>query len=315
MCWGAVQWSRLNKVYIGADRFTAAKYGFDDKVFYDEVEQHSEKIFGLHRYGYMVDSHAKSSDGAPAQKVSEERVHKHMMEVHTGILQNEVERLFTGATNKTYRRRLNSGQGMLRKVYEDAFGGRPKSHEPERTPSGETKPDLPAISSGGDVVDPSSHEAFMRRAVDVARLSSKHGASKEREPFGAVVVREGQVIATGTNSVLQSRDATATAEVNAIRAAAKCMGTYNLQECTMYCTTVPDVMSMSACLWARVPRVFCGVTQEFALRFGHEEGWLHFKELATEDAGKRTIQSQTNVARSACEDVFKFWASLAGKIY
>merc|ERR1719450_1444331 len=77
MCWGAVQWSRLSKVYIGADRFTAAKYGFDDKVFYDEVEHHSAEIFGLHRYGHMLDSHATTKD-----KISEERVHKNMMEVH-----------------------------------------------------------------------------------------------------------------------------------------------------------------------------------------------------------------------------------------
>merc|ERR1740115_404344 len=48
MCWGAVQWSRLNKAYIGVDRETAAKYGFDDKVFYEEVDEKAG-IYGLRR--------------------------------------------------------------------------------------------------------------------------------------------------------------------------------------------------------------------------------------------------------------------------
>ena len=82
-----------------------------------------------------------------------------------------------------------------------------------------------------------------------------------------------------------------------------------------YCTTVPDVMSMSACLWARLPKVVCGVTQEFALRYGHEEGWLHFHELMTADEGLRNIPTERNCARSECEDVFKFWSSLNGTIY
>jgi hypothetical protein len=57
------------------------------------------------------------------------------------------------------------------------------------------------------------------------------------------------------------------------------------------------------------------VTQEFALRYGHEEGWLHFHEFMTDDAATRIIPTQTNVAREDCEEVFKFWSGLNGTIY
>merc|ERR1719163_692186 len=157
MCWGAIQWSRLNKVYIGADRFTAAKYGFDDKVFYDEVEAHAE-IFGLHRYGYMQDSHALGKDGAFATDIKKERVHKHMCEVHTGVLKDDVEKLFTGAMNKTYRSRLNQADGMLRKVYEEAFNVDPTPMK--RSSSFAVPPTFPPITDEGDKL--AAHEAFMR---------------------------------------------------------------------------------------------------------------------------------------------------------
>lgn len=301
MCWGAVQWSRLNKVYIGADRFTAAKYGFDDKVFYDEVESHAGS-FGLHRCGIPG-----CNTTGPAKGSSEE--HKNMMEVHVGILQKEAEALFTSShVNKTFRRRLGSGK-TLRDMYREAF------KQPNVAVSEEQKlvkiPSFPESSP----VPQAKVEEFMREAIQIARVAVKLGTSKEREPFGAVVVHKDKVVARATNSVLKGQDATATAEVNAIRAAAAALDTYDLNDCILYSTTVPDVMSMSACLWARIPHVYCGVTQEFALQHGHEEGWLHFQELMSSQPGDRAIQSAQDVAKPICEDVFKFWSSLNGTIY
>eukprot|EP00931_Biecheleriopsis_adriatica_P007226 TRINITY_DN108534_c0_g1_i1.p1 TRINITY_DN108534_c0_g1~~TRINITY_DN108534_c0_g1_i1.p1 ORF type:complete len:425 (-),score=80.71 TRINITY_DN108534_c0_g1_i1:89-1363(-) len=315
MCWGAVQWSRLNKVYIGADRFTAAKYGFDDKVFYDEVEHHAG-TFGLHRYGFMPDSNhpdAKDPSGGNRQ-------HKNMMQVHVGLLKEEVEPLFTSSeVNKTYRRRLGSGT-TVRDIYRDAFKERPQGDGVTVSPQDATAdatsvPPAPLPACKEVEFDGEEHKAHMREAIAVARKAAKAGTSKEREPFGAVIVHEGKVVGRGSNSVLQTRDATATAEVNAIRSAAQALGTYDLNECTLYSTTVPDVMSMSACLWARIPQVQCAVTQEFALRFGHEEGWLHFQELMAGRPQDRAIETVDNVAKPLCEDVFKFWSSLNGKIY
>mmetsp|Transcript_15437 Transcript_15437/g.35252 ORF Transcript_15437/g.35252 Transcript_15437/m.35252 type:complete len:423 (+) Transcript_15437:74-1342(+) len=315
MCWGAVQWSRLNKIYIGADRFTAAKYGFDDKVFYDEVEHHAE-VFGLHRYGYMPDSNTEKSKGVQRQK-------KNMLEVHIGLMRRDCENLFMDEhVNKTYRRRK---AGTLAKAMGDAFQSRPTTSGASSPENGKTSPGspepkfqlcgLPRMAPEEELQLIAAHENFMKRAIEAARLGAKAGTSKEREPFGAVLVHDGRVIAMESNTVLASRDATATAEVNAIRTATRILGTYNLEECTLYTTCVPDVMSMGACLWARIPVIYCGVPTDFTTRWCHEDHMMQFQELMDVSKENRNIPVTDNVARDACEEVFKFWSSLNGTIY
>jgi len=289
------------------------KYGFDDKVFYDEVEHHAE-TFGLHRYGFVPDTQAPSA----LASATSTREHKNMMEVHVGILKDEVESLFCNKqVNKTYRRKLGSGSS-LKDMYREAFKKSPAKEE-ERPPQDAAEnllaPSAPLPTFPEDGVPMEKHEAFMKQAIVAAKQAARAGLSKEREPFGAVVVRDGQIVAKGTNTVLHSRDATATAEVNAIRAAARLLGKYDLSDCVLYSTAVPDVMSMCACLWARVPKVYAGVTQEFVLQFGHEEGWLHFQELMAGRPEDRAIATVNDVAKPMCEDVFKFWSTLNGKIY
>merc|ERR1712050_800740 len=134
-------------------------------------------------------------------------------------------------------------------------------------------------------------DGYMGRAIKAAELGVKNGLSKEREPFGAVIVKDGSVIAESHNTVLDSRDATATAEVNVIRAAAQRLCTHNLEGCEMYSTVHPDLMSFGAILWARISRVYCGVTQQMAAKCGFEEGIMHFKDLVEGGDGKR----RTNV--------------------
>jgi guanine deaminase len=237
-----------------------------------------------------------------------------MMEVHVGVLGDEVEQLFSNKqVNRTYRRKLGQGTSM-RNMYEETFKKRKieKSEGPAPQDASENveKPieSFPAFPE--DKVPMKEHEAFMHQAIEAVKKAARAGMSKEREPFGAVVVRNGQIVAKGTNTVLHSKDPTATAEVNAIRAAAQLLGKYDLSDCIMYSTAVPDVMSMCACLWARVGSVYSGVTQEFVLQFGHEEGWLHFQELMTGRPEDRSIETKNDVAKPLCEDVFKFWSSL-----
>merc|ERR1719272_2051838 len=97
------------------------------------------------------------------------------------------------------------------------------------------------------------HVKCMQRAIWAAKQGAKAGSSKEREPFGAVIVKNGEVVAESHNTVLADRDATATAEVNVIREAARRLQTHNLSDCSIYCTAHPDLMSLGAILWARVP--------------------------------------------------------------
>ncbi len=100
-------------------------------------------------------------------------------------------------------------------------------------------------------------EGFMRLALAQAQAAALAG----EVPVGAVVVRQGQVIASGHNSPLGSIDPCAHAEVNALRAAAKALGNYRLEDCTLYVTLEPCVMCSGAALVSRVQRVVFGATE------------------------------------------------------
>ena len=93
-------------------------------------------------------------------------------------------------------------------------------------------------------------------------LRQAHAAAEAGEvPVGAVVVRAGQVIATGHNAPLSSHDPTAHAEVNAMRAAAQALGNYRLDDCTLYVTLEPCTMCSGAALHARFKRVVFGASE------------------------------------------------------
>jgi len=294
MCWGAVQWSRLGRAYIGVDRETAAKYGFDDKVFYEEVDEKAG-IYGLRREGYMYGS---SDVHVPESK----RTGNNMVEIYDGILREECSALFTNpAVNRTFKRRYApAGTNTLHQAAQDAF---PHSAAQRAPPTGPEHKHM------------EFHEACMRVAIKAAEDGAKEGESKEREPFGAVVVRNGTVIARACNTVHSSRDATATAEINAIRAASATLGTHNLDGCDLYTIVQPDVMSLGAILWSRISHVYCGLPQQFAAQYGFEEGSLHFKDLLETEISKRGTEVVEGVSVAECEAVFKEWSELNGVIY
>jgi tRNA(adenine34) deaminase len=98
---------------------------------------------------------------------------------------------------------------------------------------------------------------FMQLALRQAQAAAEAG----EVPVGAVVVRAGQVIASGHNAPLASHDPTAHAEVNAIRAAAQALGNYRLDDCTLYVTLEPCAMCSGAALLARFKRVVFGATE------------------------------------------------------
>jgi tRNA(adenine34) deaminase len=98
---------------------------------------------------------------------------------------------------------------------------------------------------------------FMQLALRQAQAAADAG----EVPVGAVVVRAGQVIASGHNAPLVSHDPTAHAEVNAIRAAAQALGNYRLDDCTLYVTLEPCAMCSGAALHARFKRVVFGATE------------------------------------------------------
>ena len=94
----------------------------------------------------------------------------------------------------------------------------------------------------------------MQLALDQALLAAQAG----EVPVGAVVVQDGQVIATGRNAPIEGHDPTAHAEISALRAAAQALGNYRLPDCTLYVTLEPCAMCSGAMLHARLKRVVFG---------------------------------------------------------
>lgn len=105
--------------------------------------------------------------------------------------------------------------------------------------------------------DASVHEHFMRQALEQARRAAACG----EVPVGAVVVKDGQVIGRGHNSPLSAQDPTAHAEVLALREAARTLGNYRLEGCTLYVTLEPCTMCSGAMLHARVDAVVYGAAE------------------------------------------------------
>lgn len=112
----------------------------------------------------------------------------------------------------------------------------------------------------------------MQTALDEACSGVEAG---DGGPFGAVVVRDGKVIATGHNMVLVSNDPTMHAEVTAIRNACKKLGTFDLSGCVLYTSCYPCPMCMGACLWARFDAIYYGASAEQAAEIGFDDKAFH----------------------------------------
>ena len=95
-------------------------------------------------------------------------------------------------------------------------------------------------------------DLFLRRAIELARQGSERG---EGGPFGAVLVRDGKIIAEGWNRVVASHDPTAHAEIGAIRTACAATGSFHLPNTTLYASSEPCPMCLSAAYWARIGRI------------------------------------------------------------
>lgn len=113
---------------------------------------------------------------------------------------------------------------------------------------------------------------FMKLALEEARIGVTAGNGG---PFGAVVVRNGKVIASAHNMVLKNDDPTAHAEIQAIRKACKILGTPLIPDCEIYSTCEPCPMCLSAIMWARIPTVYFGCTKEDAGKIGFIDDYIY----------------------------------------
>lgn len=115
----------------------------------------------------------------------------------------------------------------------------------------------------------------MQEAIRLSVESVKNGGG----PFGAVVVKDGEIIGRGNNRVTQTYDPTAHAEVVAIREACKTLHSFQLEGCEIYTSCEPCPMCLGAIYWARPERVFFGNNQADAANIGFDDSFI-YREIA-----------------------------------
>ncbi len=128
---------------------------------------------------------------------------------------------------------------------------------------------------------------FMREAI---RLSEEN-IDDNGGPFGAVIVKNGQIIARGANRVTASNDPTAHAEVNAIRAACRALGSFDLSGCEIYTSCEPCPMCLGAIYWAHIDKIYYANTQHDARDIGFDDSFI-YDELAKDKAFRRLKSEQ-----------------------
>jgi len=127
------------------------------------------------------------------------------------------------------------------------------------------------------------HHEFMRRAIALAVDSVRSGRGG---PFGAVVVKDGRIIAEGTNVVTRANDPTAHAEMVAIREACRALGSFQLDGCEIYASCEPCPMCLGAIYWARPARVYYAGTAADAAAAGFDDAVI-YAELGRPPAQRR----------------------------
>jgi len=149
-------------------------------------------------------------------------------------------------------------------------------------------------------------EQFMRMAIELSIKNIDNGGG----PFGAVIVKDGVVVAASGNSVTNDNDPTAHAEVNTIRAAAKKLGTFDLSGCEIYSSCEPCPMCLGAIYWARIDNLYFANTKKDADDIGFSDKFI-YEELEKQYT-QRNLKTETMMREEALE-AFKKWQNSESK--
>ena len=148
---------------------------------------------------------------------------------------------------------------------------------------------------------------FMQMAIDASVENVKNGGG----PFGAVIVKNGEVVAVGTNRVTANNDPTAHAEVMAIRAACQRLNTFRLSDCEIYTSCEPCPMCLSAIYWSGIRTIFYGNNAQDAAKIGFSDQFIY-------DELKRPLIQRVipaiNLMRPEAQAAFRAWEEKRDKI-
>ncbi len=142
---------------------------------------------------------------------------------------------------------------------------------------------------------------FMQIAIDEARegMNHNHGG-----PFGAVIVKDGEIISKAHNKVLCTNDPTAHAEIEAIRQASSILDRFDLSDCEIYTTSQPCPMCLAAIYWARIEKIYFGTDKEEIAAIGFDDSL--FYELIKKDMDKLS-DLFVKIDRYECLELLNEW--------
>jgi tRNA(Arg) A34 adenosine deaminase TadA len=151
------------------------------------------------------------------------------------------------------------------------------------------------------------HEDFMRMAIALSEYNVKNNLGG---PFGAVIVKNGQIIAKSANTVTTTNDPTSHAEVAAIRLACQTLNTFSLEGCTIYASCEPCPMCLGAIYWARIDKLYYANTKKDAAAINFDDDFIYQEiDLKPED---RKLPSQ-QLLRDEALKAFEMWQQSTNK--
>lgn len=145
-----------------------------------------------------------------------------------------------------------------------------------------------------------TNKELMRRAIELSKQSVRNGGG----PFGAVIARNGEIIAEGSNCVTIDCDPTAHAEVSTIRKACKALKTFDLSGCEIYTSCEPCPMCFGAIYWAHLDKIYMGNDRKDAAKIGFDDDFI-YEEIAL-PADRRNKPSEILLRDEALE-AFRMW--------
>ena len=152
------------------------------------------------------------------------------------------------------------------------------------------------------------HKQYIERALELAFISVRdHGGG----PFGAVIVKDGEIVGEGMNCVTSCQDPTAHAEIVAIREACRTLNSHQLKGCIIYSSCEPCPMCLGAIYWARPEALYFAASKDDASDVGFDDAFIYDEiEVSIEH---RKFPTYKIVHKSALQ-AFKFWETLEKKI-
>lgn len=152
------------------------------------------------------------------------------------------------------------------------------------------------------------NKEFMQLAMDIAidNIKENNGG-----PFGAVIVKDGKIIAKACNSVTKTNDTTAHAEVNAIRKACQELNTFDLSGCEIYSSCEPCPMCLSAIYWSKIEKIYYSADRFDAANIGFNDSFI-YNELSL-PIKERTIPIE-NIMKQEGQEPFELWQKSENKV-